>query len=160
MKSAEVIFMQEIVREYHLAKSREKSIKKEVPILKKELLSKSTQAEKKFISKKIISLEREQKQAYIFCKLVDDVLENIKSDSTIDDQTYGIFHHYLFINSNQMRASKEFNLTQDPGSKRIRLCSELFVYYWEYPKRKQPLSISLPTLPNDRDKLSVKNRHQ
>ena len=136
MKSVEVIFVQKVIRELQRIQSREKSIKKEIIMLQEEILSKTTKAEKKIIKEKIISLEREQKQAYLFCKSVDDILESIKSDPAIDNQTYGIFHYYLFINPNQMRASKEFNLTQDPGSKRIRSCSELFMCYWEYPKNK------------------------
>jgi len=59
---------------------------------------------------------------------------------------YEIFNYYLVVNSNQMRVSKEFDLTQGPDSKRIRLCFQLFMY-WEYSKRKQPLGSQFADVP-------------
>lgn len=138
-RTKEIIFVQEVIKAFHHAENRMIIISKEITIIKKNMLKEVNNGSNKLIHEKLSSLEREHRQAVIFCRLVDDILKNIELDTAIDETTYGIFHYYFFEKPNQDLAANAFNLSRTPGRKRIVLCSELFVYYWKSMNNIQPL---------------------
>ena len=138
----EIIFVQEIITDFHKAENRIKKIPKETRILQKKLLTEVNVRNKKLIHRELSSLDREFRGASLFCRQVNEILENIEQDTAVDKITYGIFRYYFFKKSHQELAANEFNLTRTPGRERIMLCTEIFIYYWTVISGIQPLEKS------------------